>query len=215
MDNHNISVNRLNLVAIVSLIIAAKIEDCDPYVPKMTEIHCFINVDYTAKEFALLERNILKFFDFDLILPTAATYIELFIESAISQSDLQSGLNLHNYRTVRELKQLFALKVFSYLEVSLYSVNLSNSRPSLIAAAILGAARKSLNLIVWPKLLRTVTGFEYESIRETLKLIIGLPKLANTKVSPESGYLTDLDCAVSDILEEDPINKPNKKHRPD
>lgn len=46
MEFHNISLDSLNLVAVVALCIAAKFEETENFVPKYTDIHTFITLNY-------------------------------------------------------------------------------------------------------------------------------------------------------------------------
>lgn len=210
MDNHNVATDRLNLVAIVCLIVAAKIEDIDPIVPKMTEIHTFVNVNYDPSEFTSVERMILRFFDFDLMIPTTATYIEAYIEAAIIYADLDQAASSHRQatlngcKTLYSLKQIYALEVFSFLDLTLANINLGNYSPSVVAAAILAAARSSLKLFVWPSVLTSITQYRYDDIKEVFVLVCKLKTTSQErrKCTPESGYLSDVVETDSDMDDE-------------
>lgn len=218
MDNHSIAVDRLNLVAIVSLILAAKVEDCDPLVPKMTEIHTFVNINYEAHELASVERMLLRFFGFKLLIPTAATFVEAFIESTIDDWDLKC-LKLNNEKVYNKctsvccLKKLFATEVFIFLDISLLSLTMTNVSPSLLASAVLAAARISLKLIVWPALLQKITQYQYENIRDTVKELGNMRKYNEDgrKNTPESGYLTDPNDQDTDSVEDEVSNQAKKQ----
>lgn len=88
MDNHRIAVERLELVAVVCLILACKMEEKEDKVPKITEINGSIQNSFDLKEYVSLECMILTFYNWNIILPTAAHFIEYFIAEAISEEDL-------------------------------------------------------------------------------------------------------------------------------
>lgn len=150
---------------------------------------------------------ILRFFDFDLILPTAATYIEIYIEAAILFTDLDR-IKTRFRMNLAELKTTFAERVLTLLDLSLTSVEMTGYIPSLLAAAVLAAARSSLRLVTWPSTLQAITNHKYEELRlivcELLKLH-GAPKKGEKKEksTPDSGYLSDKHGTDSDTMEED------------
>lgn len=53
MEHHNISTATLNMVGIVTLIIAAKFEETECFVPKYTEINSFITLNYRTEGLSL------------------------------------------------------------------------------------------------------------------------------------------------------------------
>lgn len=229
MDNHNITVDRLNLVAIVCIILAAKIEDCDVLIPKMSEIPSFVNVTYAAQDFAVVERMILKFFNFELNTPTAATFLEMYIEAAISQDDVDANCDVAvsstngqvSYTSVADIKSKLSIEVFTFLNLSLSNTKLSSYRPSLLAAAILAAARNwlksELDLSLWPLTMRQLT---YYSVDEVRALMVDLTQVRSAqrqptsnekrKNTPESGYISDPHDSDSDSSDDETANEAKK-----
>lgn len=66
--------------------------------PKLEELNATVNNRYVNKEYKLVEIMILKFFDWYLILPTAAHYIHYFMQASICNDDLEKTKG--SYRTL-------------------------------------------------------------------------------------------------------------------
>lgn len=88
MDNHKIAVERLELVAVVCLILACKMEEKEDKIPKITEISGSIQNSFDLKEYISLECMILTFYNWNIILPTTAHFIEYFIAEAIAEDEI-------------------------------------------------------------------------------------------------------------------------------
>jgi Cyclin, N-terminal domain len=88
MDNHNIANDRLDLVAFVALLLAAKVEEKETKIPRMEDLNSIIDLSgpysYPKSDFKALEKMMLKFFDFQVMVPSPATFCEYFVKVCIS-----------------------------------------------------------------------------------------------------------------------------------
>lgn len=49
MDNHSIALERLNIVSMVCLLLAAKVEEMESHLPKISEIRTLTNIEGTVQ----------------------------------------------------------------------------------------------------------------------------------------------------------------------
>lgn len=123
MDNHQIAVERLELVAVVCLILACKMEEKEDKIPKITEINGSIRSTFNLKEYISLECMILTFYNWNIILPTTAHFIEYFIAEAVSIDDfMESKFDSH----IDGLKCRIEGLVFDYLDITLSGIYKKN-----------------------------------------------------------------------------------------
>lgn len=87
MDNHNIYPERLKLVALVCLLLAAKFEERECNVPKIADLNNVIKNQYPYNDFFSLELMILTFMDWNLTIPTAANFVEHYVGYVVQNSD--------------------------------------------------------------------------------------------------------------------------------
>lgn len=198
MDNHNISDNRLNLVALTCVLLAAKIEENEPSVPSLSKLNELVQNQYPIADFSVLEVLLLKFFNWNLIIPTAATFVEfwlLYIVQASDFADSTCELLFHQHRT-RAIE--LALE---FLDITLTDIKMTNHRPSLLSAAIVASARSCLPvLVVWNDTMAEMTNFTWDEIddltRELLdwRVALIMKETARRKRHPlDSGFVSDFD----------------------
>lgn len=198
MDNHNISDNRLNLVALTCVLLAAKIEENEPSVPSLSKLNELVQNQYPVSDFTVLEVLLLKFFNWNLIIPTAATFVEfwlLYIVEAADFADSTCELQFHQQRT-RAIE--LALE---FLDITLTDIKMTNHRPSLLSAAIVASARSCLPvLVVWTDTMAEMTNFTWEEIEDLTRDLINWRALLITKESArrkrhamDSGFVSDFD----------------------
>lgn len=207
MDNHKIVVEQLNLVALVALWVAAKIEDCEPNIPKAFELNGLIQNRFPNNFFKYVEHMIVKFFEFKFNIPTAATYLDYWVEAVVLPDDyklLQENVSTINpYNSFMDLKKNVADLVIEFLEITLLDIKLVQAVPSKLAAACLVAARYTAKInIYWPKHLIELTKYIYDEINDCfIQLIIARENITVGKKAkqetPDSGYLSQTNWDVS------------------
>ena len=130
MDNHNIALERLNLLALVCLLLASKLEEKEQKVPKLSELNNIINNQYPLSDFTALEIMVLKFFDWKIIIPTAANFIEYYICDLITLNDYNNYLircmnndsnnnNLVPLNSICDMRSTAMILVFELLDLTL------------------------------------------------------------------------------------------------
>lgn len=206
MDNHRITLERLALVALCSLWLSAKIEERESNVPKLNTLNKMIQNQYPLCDFKSLERLILHFFEFEMIIPTAATFCEYFIEGIVDEYDYALKENYVRFNSLAGMKRVVADLAFEYLDLMLSDCNMLQDVPSKMAAACLAAARYSINIgNVWNNHLLQLTKYQYEDIEFAMHRLVQVRLnyldnyLRNTlNDTPESGYVTGFDDQYDD-----------------
>lgn len=92
MDTYKIVTTKLNLVAFVCLLVAAKIEERDQNIPKICTLNSYTNDQYTRTDFKSLERMILSFFNWAVLVPTTATFIESYVHDSVTSEEIPESL---------------------------------------------------------------------------------------------------------------------------
>uniref|UniRef100_A0A1Q3EW39 Putative cyclin b n=1 Tax=Culex tarsalis TaxID=7177 RepID=A0A1Q3EW39_CULTA len=208
MDNHNISDNRLNLVALTCVLLAAKIEENEPNVPSLSKLNELVQNQYPIADFSVLEVLLLKFFNWNLIIPTAATFVEFWLLYIVDSSDFAGCLSEVQYHKQRTCAIELALE---FLDITLADIKMSNVRPSLLSAACVASARSCVPVLVaWNDTMAEMTGFlwaEIESlVRELMnwRALLITKEMASRKRRPlDSGFISDFDDSVEEDEEED------------
>ncbi|CAH1114417.1 unnamed protein product [Psylliodes chrysocephalus] len=160
MDNHSIIPERILLVTNVCLLLAAKFEETNLTIPKITELNGAINNRYQIVDYKTLEIVVLRFFQWCIMFPTAAHYVYYYIQSAICEEDIKNkGINM---RTI-----FYNLHhcVSEYLDQIIGNVHYMQCYPpSKLAAAIIAVSRMDIGLSCWTEQLQNMTDYKREDI---------------------------------------------------
>ncbi|XP_061981160.1 cyclin-A2-4-like [Populus nigra] len=168
LSENYIERHRLQLLGITCMLIASKYEEiCPPHV----EEFCFITDNtYTSIEVLKMETQVLNFFGFQIIAPTAKTFLRRFLRAA------QASYKNPSY----ELEFLA-----DYLaELTLVDYSFLNFLPSVIAASSVFLARWTLDQTShpWSPTLEHYTSYKASDLKTTVLALQGLQ--LNTKGCP-------------------------------
>lgn len=171
MDRHRIAVERLSLVVLCCLGIASKLEDRDQDVPKYSDLNSQINNVYCVSDYQKLEWMIIQSFDCRLIYPTAAVFVEYYIEASVSEWDYQNSDK--RYNSCADLKFAVAGSVFELLDMTVNDCDMVQMLPSKLSAACLAAAR-NLNQIenIWTTELVLLTNYLFKDIERVMMALL-------------------------------------------
>ncbi|XP_074000040.1 cyclin J isoform X2 [Rhodnius prolixus] len=168
MDNHNIVINRLASVALVCLLIAAKFEELDSRIPKLTDLPALVGYEMSLAEFVQLEIFVLNSFNWRISWPTPAHFAEFYSLCAVNAGDRDYNCTPHHH-----LSDLITSSLRDFLDVTLSDVTLLEYRSSEVAAACLLAARVEHGLRpLWPEMLETITGYTILQLQPVFNVII-------------------------------------------
>ncbi|KAI6655144.1 cyclin-J-like [Oopsacas minuta] len=168
MDNHSIADTQLHLTCLVSLQIAAKSEELDRLIPTIDTLSSFVQYAYGVEEFKRMELTVLKFYKWNLNIPTAAHFINYYLHNALDVSDIYRGKQLEDQ--FENAEKAFERYTKYFLEISLQEVIFLEHTPATVSACCVLASRKCMNIQpLWPRRLEIKTG----------KSVKGLAKCGN------------------------------------
>ncbi|XP_053660497.1 cyclin-J [Anopheles marshallii] len=198
MCNHAIPNCRLGLVALTCLYVACKIEENEPNVPTILKLNRILANAYTPADFTAMEVTILTFFDWHITIPTASTFLDIFLQNSFNQEDYNDmPKNLETEQTsVERIAQAIQDASDMFLKNSLQQLKLCNIKPSLLAAGCVAAGRFNIkNMPVWNDRLVRITGYDYDDIHSICKLLLFASFPQSTALIgtpyPDAGYLSE------------------------
>ncbi|XP_034235327.1 cyclin-J isoform X2 [Thrips palmi] len=192
MDNYNIELEKLHLVALICLQIASKFEEYDIRTPKISQLNSVANNRYSTSDFHDLEVMMLTFFDWNLNIPTAAHFAEYYSLFTVTRTDWDPT----EYVSYETFWQEAQRAVKDYLELSLLDMCMIQFMPSVVACACILLARQQLRLAYrWTKELTAITKYVCDDLVLCANAILRNPNRGSDckrKVvdSPDMGYAT-------------------------
>lgn len=209
MDNHNIAHNRLKLTALSCVLLAAKIEENEPKVPTLERMNKLLKPKCPLSDFVVLEVVLLKFFNWHLLIPTTAVFVEYWLLHIVSKGDFGPSVSEDQYF---ERRSRAAELVLEFLDVTLLDITMTNVRPSLLAAACMAATRAILSVKrTWNNSMIKLTGYTYDEICFLMRALMnGRACLISDTISRkrtilDSGYMTDPDQEYDDDDDQDDV----------
>lgn len=190
----------MNLVAIVCLIVAAKMEETDANIPRYHEMHRFVVLAYCLKDYVDMERKILDFFDFNLTLPTAPTFLDYYMPVLVNAEDFEEYKKAPKYQCTESLEELKASMVADcngLLDLTLMYPTLVHELPSRLAAGIVAVSRIHFGLCHWNDQLARVVGEPLTKLHHMISHLITIKSqnesqvASNSQRSPELYIRTD------------------------
>lgn len=167
MDGHDIKDPQLYLVCLGSLLLASKVEEKDSNVPKCSEMNTFAKNVFALSDFKMLELVILKYFNWNIFLPTACHFVEMWLPESIYPSDYRGPPQYFS-----DAKTFFLKYVEYFMDLSTQDSSLVDVVPSLVAAAIIAASRSAFGLSpTWNIRLELMTGYDYEILQPILLIL--------------------------------------------
>ncbi|KAK4401712.1 putative cyclin-A3-1 [Sesamum angolense] len=154
LSTHNLIRNKLQLLGVSCMLVASKYEEITP---PHVEDFCYITDNtYTKEEVLHMERNVLRFLDFELGNPTTKTFLRIFSRAAQEKpmfSNLQLDFLCH-YLT----------------ELSLLDYGCVRYIPSMVAASAIFLARLTIQpkLHPWTQALQQHTGYRPYELKECI-----------------------------------------------
>lgn len=160
MKNVSLKDREYCLCAMCSLFIAAKVEENRGEKEEMDL--CFKNLCliskhvYSMKEMCEMEKEILLFFDWKLLMPTVASFIEMFRRDAVSNNDIiENPMILNTFENFQKFEDYFHMTLIEILNSIVKEQDFNVFTPSSLAAAIIAFTRKKFNLkTIWPHKLK-------------------------------------------------------------
>ncbi|XP_043646773.1 cyclin-J [Drosophila teissieri] len=184
VDHYKIRPDKLFLVAITCLHIAAQIENTDAFIPHYSEMNRMVKNAYTAFEYKAVERKILCFLNFELVRPTTASFVELFACSFLTRSDFKNYTEMldecernhyiHPYQRYISFEEMLSMLAQLLLRMADYTLHISrfaNDLPSLLAAACIAAVRQVSGVRCWSQYLVGLTSYTKAQVEPYMNIL--------------------------------------------
>jgi hypothetical protein len=224
MDQYILSENpeHHKLIAFVCLILAAKSEDLDEYVPCIKDLLRFINLkedlnvdirqnlNVDAKllkeayrtfqnMYVGLEFYVFSSIEFNTIRPTCVKFINVFKSLIITEKDFNNNnsnnkkIIFDNFETMKCESMDF---LYQFLEIVMFDIAFINIPPSLLAAAIIAAIRILMKVDeTWNNELEVITRYKLDDFQNISEILIE----KHEKYFKEDENNTDEDYVMSEI----------------
>lgn len=164
--------SRLQLVGAATLLIAAKIEEQEQNVPRVSTLHAFCGPTPTPSSFIpKVESLILNHLNWEMVVVTPVHFLDYYMLVCLSPSEIISNAHLGNYSDTRAyLAKMAEFLVDMCEHHSLYREYL----PSIVAGAAIGTARQMLKVTpVWSQSLQLITSHSLADISQCMANIWG------------------------------------------
>ncbi|XP_033242660.1 cyclin-J-like isoform X1 [Drosophila miranda] len=185
-DYYTICSEKLPLLALTCLHIAAQIEDNDASVPRYSELNRLIPDSlYTVFEYNVVERKVLASLNFELKRPTTASFVEFFACSFLTRNDFanykdmlennpseQNDQSPLQYESFAVMMSALSQLLLRLADCTLSITSFANARPSLLAAACIGAVRHLSGLKSWSQYLSKLTSYPEHEVEPLVGEII-------------------------------------------
>ncbi|XP_033242655.1 cyclin-J-like protein [Drosophila miranda] len=171
-DYYTICSEKLQLLALTCLHIAAQIEDNDASVPRYSELNRLIPDSlYNVFEYNVVERKVLASLNFELMRPTTVSFVEFFACSFLTRNDFANKAMLENNPSEQNDQSPLQL-LLRLADCTLSITSFANARPSLLAAACIGAVRHLSGLKCWSQYLSKLTSYPEHEVEPLVGEII-------------------------------------------
>ncbi|KFO34181.1 Cyclin-J-like protein [Fukomys damarensis] len=159
-----------------TLVDSCKFEDREDHVPKLEQINSARilssqNFSLSKRELLSTELLLLEAFGWNLCLPTPAHFLDYYLLASVSQKDH----HCHTWPTTCPRKTKECLKEYAhyFLEVTLQDHIFYKFRPSVTAAACVGASRICLQLSpCWTTELQRISNYSLEHLSACIEILL-------------------------------------------
>ncbi|XP_075922052.1 cyclin-J-like isoform X1 [Petromyzon marinus] len=187
MDRHNITVRCLYTCSICCLIIAAcvfltpctaKFEEKIEQVPRLDwvnrlEVMTKRGLSLSKKELQQTEFMLLRTFNWNLCMPTAAHYVDYFLWLTQREDTAAGGSNGHQQSSLSYQHAYMIKYMAHFLQLSLQDHVFLSFRPSVVAAASIALARMGVKLAsAWTLHMQHCTGLAWEMLLPCVSQLI-------------------------------------------
>ena len=187
--------NKLQLVAIVCILIAAKYEEREKKVPTLSELNRYAQWAYDPDQIRWMEVRVLKWLEHKLRTYTPLHFTEYYISKGVLlRPDYFQGHPVGRYK---QLKRYLKRYVEFFADLCLQDYKFQQYTPSLMGASIIMASRCALHVMpIWRKELETLTKYTESEVEPCFKEIWA----CYCENFPTSGNKKDPDVYYAQLL---------------
>jgi len=163
--------SRLRLVGAATILIAAKIEEQEPNVPRVSTLSAYCGAASTPSFIPKVETLILNHLQWEMVILTPIHFLDYYLLVCLLPGELPANPHLQSYTDTRSYLAKMAEFLVDLCEHhSLYREYL----PSVVAAAAIGMARQMLKIApVWSQPLQLITSHSLGDISQCMANIWG------------------------------------------
>ncbi|KAL3864284.1 hypothetical protein ACJMK2_005980 [Sinanodonta woodiana] len=191
LDEQEVDLNRLFLVAETCFILAVKFEDNSRESPQFSTVmnlvphlagfiagfippgssHSPTHPSYTLQDYLSMERAVLRYFDWELAVSVVPHFVPYFLQVAVDDEDLINGLPIMSKPLVESHVERQTLY---FQTICLQDPSFRQITPSLLAASCVASSRMCMRLTpTWTIQLEMITDYRLEELMPcTQKLLI-------------------------------------------
>ncbi|RWS16018.1 cyclin-J-like protein [Dinothrombium tinctorium] len=143
-----------DLCALTSIAIATKLEERDSLIPRFSDLTNFTTFFHFMNQFS----KMIRFFGWNLLMPTLFTFLRFFETYALIESEICDNSYIKIFQTIQD-----------YSNIVIKDHRFNEFVPSCLAAVCIANVQRiySLNPI-WPSHLENLTGYTYEDFQACL-----------------------------------------------
>jgi hypothetical protein len=195
-DRPSLPTQMEELTILACLRLAAKVDELDMKIPQVQHLNACSNVLFTSSQYNAIEAEILKAFEWRLIIPTIPVFLEYFECKALTPGE--AVLNHEVVKTLGGFESALdkMRRVTEYLLKSVIKDDKHHKyKYSQLAAAIIAYTRQLLTIRPkWSSDLKSISGYALDMLEQALEFIQSLDEVtaSSYKVSYNSiGHKTD------------------------
>lgn len=153
LEQNGVVRQKLQLVGVTAMLLASKYEEI--YAPEVRDFVYITDRAYTREQILTMETNMLQSFSFNITTPTAYPFLKRFLKAAGTNTRLTQMATYFMERTLQEYRMLQFL-------------------PSMVAAAAVNMAMRSLDHGQWNSTLEYYTGYSEEQLFPCIQTMEGI-----------------------------------------
>ena len=157
LSTTNVSKNNLQIVALICLMLAAKHEEQESYVPQLKKINMYTNYSYSIDTIRDMEAHILQALQWKLCSVVPLHFVQYYLCcDLVFDEDKCNGQSAdrNTHRRVRRYVDFF-------IDICQQEYEFTKHLPSVIAATVIAASRRAMLIEpIWNMKLTQMTGYE-------------------------------------------------------
>ncbi|KAK2183764.1 hypothetical protein NP493_296g01008 [Ridgeia piscesae] len=193
MDRFDVDDQQLRLVALGSLLVAAKFEEHEVNIPKSHDLNSYVPPPgYAPRDYMHMELTLLDSFAWNVCLPTPAHFTDYFLLGLVQELQRDKGEegDVRSWADGSPVMKYLGKYVTYFLEISMQDHIYRNYLPSLVATACIASSRWCLHITPpWTGELENLSGYTWDDLHPLVQ------NMLSTHHTDEQ--LTNKQCPVS------------------
>jgi len=186
--------DRLQLVSMVAILIAAKFEERELDVPPIVEIVQELGNQFSAKHVCEMEILVLNRLKWDLSEYTALHFLAHFFHNGVLYEDDMIHQTQTSAVSLKKITRYLQRYAEFFAEMTLQEYGFQKYSSSIVAASIVVASRKAINIMpYWRPEMEPLLRCKWDDIRECLEDVLNLYDVQIKQVYPSPDNVSGVD----------------------